>query len=76
MKYDVTAIALNARTGAVIGGPRTDRVDPKTNPVFRECHGIWDIEDAYEAFWNRLCDCWKHGPNYEKVNLLRVEEVL
>ena len=35
MKCAATAIALNARTGAVIAGPGTDRVDSKTNPVFR-----------------------------------------
>jgi hypothetical protein len=63
MKYDVTAIGLNPETGAVVGGPRTERVDPQTNIVFEGCKAPREIADVYEAFWNRL------------VKVLRVDEV-
>ena len=78
MQYDVTAIALNPQTGAVVAGPRTDRIDPDTNELFSECDGPWDIEDVFEAFWNRLNDSWEwvFPRGQEKVKVLRVEEVL
>jgi hypothetical protein len=78
MQYDVTAIGLDPRTGAVVAGPRTERVDPETNVVFEACEGLWEIEDAYEAYWNRLNDSWEHlfPPGKEKVKVLRVEPVL
>jgi hypothetical protein len=77
MKYDVTAIALDPMTGAVLAGPRTDRIDPETNDLFRECRGPWEIEDAYEAFWNRLDDSWERGVpcSPEKIKVLRVTEI-
>ncbi len=77
MRYDVTAIRLNPQTGAVVEGPRTERIDPETNIVFQGCDGPWEIEDAYEAFWNRLNLSWEwlfpHGKG--KVKVLHVEEV-
>jgi hypothetical protein len=77
MQYDVTAIGLDPRTGAVVAGPRTVRVDPETNVVFEGCEGPWDVEDAYEAFWNRLNGSWEwmFPRDQEKVKVLRVEEV-
>ena len=77
MKYDVTAIALDPRTGAVLAGPRTERIDTETNELFQECHGLWDVEDTYETFWNRLNDSWEHEfpRDKEKVKVVRVEEV-
>lgn len=77
MKYDVTAIGLDPLTGDVVAGPRTERIDPDTNELFEECAGLWDIEDAYEAFWNRLNDTWERGfpKGQAKVKVLRVEEI-
>jgi hypothetical protein len=77
MQYDVTAIGLNPQTGAVVAGPRTERIDPETNAVFRGCNRLWEIEDAYEAFWNRLDESWEREfpPGKEKVKVVRVEEV-
>jgi hypothetical protein len=77
VKYDVTAVALDPLTGAVVAGPRTDRIDPEANPLFRGCQSPWEIEDAYEAFWNRPDDSWERGFPYEaeKIKVLRVKEV-
>jgi hypothetical protein len=77
MQYDVTAIALDPQTGAVVAGPRTVRIDPETNVVFEGWEGPWDTEDAYEAFWNRLNGSWEciFPRDQEKVKVLRVEEV-
>ena len=78
LQYDVTAIALNPLTGAVIAGPRTERIDPDTNVVFEGREGLWDVEDSYEAYWNRPNDSWEYlfPPGKEKVKVLRVEPVL
>jgi hypothetical protein len=78
MQYDVTAVGLDPRTGAIVGPPRTERIDPNTNTVFERCEGLWEIEDAYEAYWNRLNVTWEWAfpPGKEKVKVLRVEQVL
>ena len=77
MQYDVSAIGLNPETGAIVAGPRTERIDPETNVLFEGCEGLWEIEDAYEAFWNRLNDSWETAfpRGKEKVKVLRVERV-
>ena len=77
MQYDVTAIGLDPLTGEVIGKPRTERIDPETNAVFEGCSRPWEIEDAYEAYWNRINDTWEYDfpPGKEKVKVLRVVEV-
>jgi hypothetical protein len=77
MQYDVAAVGLNPQTGAIVGRPRTERIDPETNVVFEGCEGLWEIEDAYEAFWNRLNDGWEMAfpPGKEKIKVLRVEQV-
>jgi hypothetical protein len=43
----------------------------------RGARGFWEIEDAYEAFWNRLNDGWEMAfpPGKEKIKVLRVEQV-
>jgi hypothetical protein len=78
MRYDVTAIGLDPETGVVLGGPRTERIDPATNPVFEGCERPWEVEDAYEAFWNRIDSAWEleFPRGKEKVKVLRVELVL
>ena len=55
----------------------TERIDPETNPVFEGCQRPWEIEDAYEAYWNRINDTWEYEfpPGKEKVKVLRVVEV-
>jgi hypothetical protein len=77
MRYDVTAVGLNPQTGAVVAGPRTERIDPATNIGFEGCEGPWDIEDAYETLWNRINTSWEYlfPRDQEKVKVLRVEPV-
>jgi hypothetical protein len=57
--YDVTAVALSPHTGEVAAGPRVERIDTDTNELFTGCNREWEVEDAYEAFWNRLNQGWE-----------------
>ena len=77
MQFDVTAIALDPRTGAVVAEPRTERIDTDANELFHGCDSPWDVEDVYEAFWNRLNNSWEIAfpPGKEKVKVVRVEQV-
>lgn len=77
MQFDVTAIGLDPRTGAVVAGPRTERIDTDANELFHECHSPWDVEDVYEAFWNRLDHSWEVAfpAGKERVKVVRVEQV-
>jgi len=75
--YDVTAIALDPRTGSVVAGPRAERIDTDTNELFTGCSRAWEVEDVYEAFWNRLNDDWEtqFPPGHHKVKVLTVSLV-
>ena len=77
MQYDVTAVCLDTRTGMVVAGPRTERIDPGSNELFDDCQGMWEIEDRYEAFWNRVNASWEFmfPLGTGKIKVLRVEEV-
>jgi len=79
MKYLVTAVSIK-HTDVVIP-PRTDvtparteEIDTETNELFPGATGPWDVEDRYEAFWNRLDPSWETAfPVYkEKVKVLSV----
>ena len=59
--YDVTAQAFNRATGEQEGKSRTEKVDAKTNPIFKKCKTIMDIHDAYESFWNDM------NPNSQEI---------
>ncbi len=76
--YDVKAIALNPRTGSVHGGRRVERIDTDTNELFSTCSSESEVEDTYEAFWNRLNQSWElHFPNdQDKVKVLTVTRVV
>lgn len=76
--YDVKAIALNPRSGSVVAGPRVERIDTDTNELFSTCGTEWEVEDTYEAFWNRLNQSWElHFPNdQDKVKVLTVTQVV
>lgn len=75
--YDVKAIGLSPHTGEVVAGPRVERIDTDTNELFTSCSCEWDVEDAYEAFWNRLNDDWEKAfpIGKEKVKVLTVTRV-
>lgn len=74
MIYIVTAIAIDPIEEVVIGQPRTEEIDTETNVIFEDARGPWDVEDRYEAFWNRLNDSWERDfpPGKEKVKVLSV----
>lgn len=76
--YDVKAIALNPRTGSVVAGPRVERIDTDTNELFSTCRSEWEVEDTYEAFWNRLNQSWElHFPkDHDKVKVMTVTRVV
>lgn len=50
----VTAYAANPKTGKMIAEARTEEVDLKTNPFFKNCKTLLDIKEVYEFYWNRL----------------------
>lgn len=74
MKYIVTAVAFNHTTNEMVMEPREEVIDTEENVLFSGCTGRWDVEDQYEAFWNRLNDHWEDGfPSYkEKVKVISV----
>ena len=77
MQYDVTSVGLDPITGKIVAPPRTERIDPDVDVFFEGCAGPWEIEDAYELYWNRVNDNWEwvFPRGKEKVKVLRVERV-
>jgi hypothetical protein len=75
--YDVTAIGLDPHTGSVVSGPRAERVDTDTYELFTMCTHEWEVEDTYEAFWNRLDKSWESNfpIGQAKVKVLTVKRV-
>ena len=73
-RYDVFGVAVNPRTGELMGQPRIERIDTDENEIFRDCSGPWEVEDRYHAYWNRLQDDWEHNfpASKEKVLVLSV----
>ena len=49
-----------------------DEVVDTDNLLFQNCNDEFDVEDAYEAFWNRLNDNYL---NPAIVKVLKVEEI-
>ena len=76
MLYDVTAISVDPTTGEPTP-PRTERIDTDTNQIFDGCDGLWDVEDRYQLFWNRLNESWEHSfpEGKNKVFVLSVQQV-
>jgi len=54
MKVTVTAQAFNRYTGipAPFGTSREEKIDTKTNKLFKDANCILKIKEAYERFWN------------------------
>jgi hypothetical protein len=65
MRFLITAISFDADGNVMHGkatdgqGRRTEEVDTEANPLFADCRGRWDVEDTYEAFWNRINNFWE-----------------
>lgn len=76
MKYVVTAIAIDPIEEVVVGQPQTEEIDTETNELFSGARGPWDVEDRFEAFWNRLNTSWERDfpRGKEKVKVISVTE--
>jgi len=73
MQFTVRAIAIDPSTGATYP-PRDETIDTEANALFSGCFSEWDVEDAYEAFWNRLDGSWEaeFPRGKEKVKVVSV----
>ena len=74
MKYVVTGININREDYKVHtfkDGKITQEeiIDTETNSLFMNCKNVWEIEDRYEQFWNRINDGYV---NHEIVKVLDV----
>lgn len=88
MKYEVVSICIASAGQGVILKPNAPNfdsegraheiIDTETNTLFKDCKGPWDVEDAYEAFWNRLNDFWERDfpATKERVKVLYVKELV
>lgn len=84
-KYRVTSICIDCNGTPLkpvhpsfdAKGLRREVIDTTTNVIFKNCRGPWDVEDAYEAFWNRLNPSWEREfpVGKERVKVVKVEEV-
>lgn len=75
MLYLVTAVSIDSDGG--ISAARDEKIDTDTNELFHGATGPWDVEDRYEAFWNRLNDSWEYDfpPYKEKVKVISVKPI-
>jgi hypothetical protein len=69
MKYKITAVAINKETRKTIGKPRTETIDTNNNVLFENCVTPFEIEKAYESFWNDVPTI----PPKEIVKVINVE---
>jgi len=53
MKYIVTAVVRNRKTGLQKGKIRNETIDTKTNVLFPN-NNLMDVKRRYESFWNDL----------------------
>ena len=78
MKYVVTGININREDYKVHtfkDGKITQEeiIDTETNSLFKNCKNVWEIEDRYEQFWNRINDGYV---NHEIVKVLDVSPII
>ena len=78
MKYVVTGININREDYKVHtfkDGKITQEeiIDTETNSLFMNCKNVWEIEDRYEQFWNRINDGYV---NHEIVKVLDVSPII
>lgn len=82
MIYEVTAVCVDndghiLKTGVVNAdaeGRIVEIIDTESNALFAACRGPWDVEDCYEAFWNRLNASWERNfpKDKERVKVLKL----
>jgi hypothetical protein len=76
MLFEVVAVALSPETGDVTP-PRSETINTEENSLFTDCSSPWEVEDRYEAYWNRLNACWEDSfpAGKEKVKVLSVTRI-
>ena len=53
-----------------------DEVVDTDNPIFSDCKNEYEVEDAYESFWNRLNGDYENRYIVKVVNVESVEVAL
>lgn len=63
-KYHIKSVAFNLKEiplgtepdefPHLSAGGRDEIIDTTENVLFQGCENEWEVEDQYEAFWNRL----------------------
>lgn len=73
-KYIVTAVSVDPRYPNTFSPSREEEIDTETNQLFASARGPWEVEDIYEAFWNRLNGSWEYDfpDDKEKVKVISV----
>ena len=77
MKYKVTAVNINRNDYKQKIFPngnasRVEMIDTEANQLFDDCETEWEVEDMYEAFWNRLNDGYTNDAIVKVVNVEKV----
>jgi len=55
------------------GKMRTEIINLDENVLFQNAETVWDIEDKYEIFWNRLNEL---GSGWSPSNIVKVVRVM
>lgn len=66
--YKVLAVAKDRKTGNYIGTPRTEKINVKTDELFKGAKNKKDVKLAYESFWNT------NKMSVEQVKVLDVQQ--
>ena len=79
MKYVVTAMNVNRKGYQVHtwddGSITKDEIiDTENNVLFEGMTDLWEIEDRYEEFWNRLNDGYNNREIVKVLNVVPLEE--
>lgn len=77
MKFKVTALSVNLTVlPHIFTEPREEIVDTSSNPVFRNCGSIRDVEIAYEDHWNYRSNQFRVQDASSKVKVLSVTPLM
>jgi len=77
-KVKITSVSFDAETLEPHnhGETRTEIIDLDENVLFQTAKDIWDIEDRYEAFWNRLNELGTGWKPSGIAKVLKIEGLL
>ena len=54
MKVIILATSYNPNNGKPNNNPREEKINTKTNSLFKDCKTLTDIAETYMHFWNRF----------------------